>query len=73
MLLYMVEAMLLDAGADFRAQGGQYGNALQAAAYGGSSDIVQLLLDAGADIKAQGGKYSNALQAAAYGGSSDIV
>ncbi|KAJ5935909.1 NACHT nucleoside triphosphatase [Penicillium verhagenii] len=57
--------LLLDRGADIHAQGGKYGNALQAAAAQGHKEIVQILLDRGADINAQGGKYGNALQAAA--------
>jgi ankyrin repeat protein len=40
--------MLLDAGADVNAQGGEYGNALQTAVYRKNSKIVQMLLDAGA-------------------------
>ncbi|EPS37587.1 hypothetical protein H072_8705 [Dactylellina haptotyla CBS 200.50] len=70
--------LLLAAGADVNAQGGEYGNALQAAAFGQEKDIVELLLAAGADVNAQGGKYGNALQAAASVaresfGSSDII
>jgi hypothetical protein len=65
--------ILLEAGADVTAQGGQYGNALQAAAMRGSSETVQILLEAGADVKAQGGQYGNALQAAAYNGSSETL
>jgi ankyrin repeat protein len=40
--------MLLDAGADFNAQGGDCGNALQAASLGGYEQVVKMLLDAGA-------------------------
>ena len=62
---------------DINAEGGEYGNALQAAAvaaaYGKNEAIVRLLLDRGADINAQGGKYGNALQAAAYRGNEAIV
>ncbi|KAF2729999.1 hypothetical protein EJ04DRAFT_446072 [Polyplosphaeria fusca] len=47
--------MLLDKGADVNAQGGRYGNALQAASYGGHEAVVKMLLDAGADVNAQGG------------------
>ncbi|KAJ5962621.1 hypothetical protein N7501_007562 [Penicillium viridicatum] len=65
---------LLDAGADVNAQGGRYGNALQAATVGKNSEIVQKLLNASADVNAQGGEYGNALQAATvYGQSSEIV
>ncbi|KAF5699602.1 hypothetical protein FGLOB1_11266, partial [Fusarium globosum] len=53
-------------GADVNAQGGFYGNALQAALYIGNLEVVQLLLDKGADINAQGGRYGNALQAVSY-------
>ncbi|KAF8537917.1 hypothetical protein BDD12DRAFT_911128 [Trichophaea hybrida] len=49
--------MLLDWGADVNAQGGRYGNALQAAALRGN----------------KGGRYGNALQAAAWRGNEAIV
>lgn len=58
---------------DINAQGGHYGNALQAAAYEGRNDTVQLLLDNGADVNVQGGHYGNALQAAAFQGRKDIM
>ncbi|KAF1963967.1 ankyrin, partial [Bimuria novae-zelandiae CBS 107.79] len=45
--------LLLDKGADVNAQGGEYGNALQAASRGGHEAIVKLLLDKGADVNAQ--------------------
>jgi hypothetical protein len=44
--------MLLDKGADVNAQGGDYGNALQAASAGGHEAVVKLLLDKGADVNA---------------------
>jgi ankyrin repeat protein len=47
-----VVQMLLDAGADVNAQGGHYGNALQAASWGGHEEVVQMLLAAGADVNA---------------------
>ncbi|KAF2142278.1 uncharacterized protein K452DRAFT_250214 [Aplosporella prunicola CBS 121167] len=65
--------MLLDKGADVNAQGGTYGNALQAASSLGHEKIVQMLLDKGADVNAQGGRYGNTLQAASFGGHEKIV
>ncbi|KAI1602560.1 ankyrin repeat domain containing protein [Pyrenophora tritici-repentis] len=60
--------MLLDKGADVNAQGGRYGNALQAASAGGYEQVVKMLLNKGAKVNAQGGEYSSALQAASAGG-----
>jgi ankyrin repeat protein len=65
--------MLVERGADVKAQGGYYGNALQAAAFGGHKSIASLLLEYKADVNAQGGSYGNALQAAACGGHESIV
>lgn len=44
--------MLLDKGADINVQGGEHGTALQAAAYWGGEDVVQILLRQGADMNA---------------------
>ncbi|GAW17393.1 hypothetical protein ANO14919_068500 [Xylariales sp. No.14919] len=56
---------LLERGADVNAQGGMYGNALQAACLRrGKRKLIELLLERGADINAQGGFYGSALQAA---------
>ncbi|KAI7761735.1 hypothetical protein LZL87_013585 [Fusarium oxysporum] len=60
-------------GADVNTQGGEYGNALQAASFKGNLKIVQLLLDKGADVNAQGGKFGNALQAASYSRNQEVV
>jgi ankyrin repeat protein len=60
-------------GADVNAQGGDYGNALQAASVGGHKEIVELLLLKGADVNAQEGYYGNALQAASAKGHKEIV
>jgi ankyrin repeat protein len=65
--------LLLEKGADVNAQGGYYGNALQAASAGGDEAIVKLLFEKGADFNAQGGYYGNALQAASAGGDEAIV
>jgi hypothetical protein len=65
--------MLLEKGADVNAQGGHYGNALQAASARGHDQIVQRLLEKGADVNAQGGDYGNALQAASAWGHDQIV
>ncbi|KAH6646793.1 hypothetical protein BKA67DRAFT_611497, partial [Truncatella angustata] len=71
-LSHCVRSMVADK-TDVNAQGGQYGNALQAASSGGHNEIVQMLLDAKADVNAQGGQYGNALQAASSGGHKEIV
>jgi ankyrin repeat protein len=47
-----VVKLLLDKGAEVSAQGGHYGNALQAASDGGHEAVVKLLLDKGADVSA---------------------
>jgi ankyrin repeat protein len=39
-----VVELLLGKGADVNAQGGEYGNALQAASYGGHEKVVEQLL-----------------------------
>jgi hypothetical protein len=64
---------LIDNEADVNAQGGEYGNALQAASQRGYQEIVNLLLDNEADVNAQGGEYGNALQAASKEGHQEIV
>ena len=53
--------ILLDKGADVNAQGGEYGNALQAALYRGDDKVVQILLDKGADVNAQGEAYGSVI------------
>ncbi|KAH8621149.1 HET-domain-containing protein [Alternaria alternata] len=68
-----VTRLLLDAGADVNAQGGEYGNALQAASERGYVQVAKLLLDAGADVNAQGGGHGNALQAASQEGHEQVV
>src|ERR1700728_453706 len=71
-LLPTVQALLKNR-VDVNMQEGRYGNALQAASYGGHKAIVDLLLEKGADVDAQGGIYENALQAASHKGHKAIV
>jgi hypothetical protein len=69
-----VVQLLLNEGADVNAQGGWYGNALQAASAEGHRQVVNMLLNRGADVNAHGGEYySNALQAASAHGHEQIV
>ena len=63
-----VSYALLEMGANVNAQGGNYGNALQATSNEGHEAIAKLLIEKGADANAQGGRYGNALQAASNGG-----
>ena len=69
----IVSLLILKAGADVNAEGGRYGNALQAASAQGHDKIVALLLDKGADVNAEGEVYGNALQAASAAGHDKIV
>ncbi|KAF9065842.1 ankyrin repeat-containing domain protein, partial [Rhodocollybia butyracea] len=72
-LALMIEYLIVEQMADVNAEGGHYGNALQAAAAQGNKDAVQLLLEHKADVNAQSGLYGNALQAAAAEGDKNIV
>jgi ankyrin repeat protein len=71
--LSTITRLLLERGADVNAQGGVYGNALQAASREGYEAVVRLLVDKGADVNAQGGEYGNALQVASSGGHEAVV
>ncbi|KAJ7067345.1 hypothetical protein C8F01DRAFT_1247725 [Mycena amicta] len=64
---------LIGQGAEVNAQGGDYGNALQAASWKGHIEIVHLLLDRGVKVNVQGGFCGNALQAASCKGHLEIV
>jgi ankyrin repeat protein len=55
---------LVEHGADVNAQGGEYGNPLQAAVVWNCIEIVRYLVENGADVNAQGGECGNPLQAA---------
>ncbi|KAI9772569.1 MAG: hypothetical protein M1839_002451 [Geoglossum umbratile] len=57
--------MLISKGADINAQGGYYGNPLQAALARSLERLVPMLLEKGADVNALGGQFGCPLQAAA--------
>ena len=65
--------LLLEHGAEIDAQGGKYGNALQAAALKAGKDFVQRLLDLHAEVNKASGKYGTALQAAAFSSDAETV
>ena len=56
----LVKVILFEEQADVNAQGGPYGNALQAASAKGKEEVVRMLLEKEADVNAQGGLYGNA-------------
>ncbi|KAG9849172.1 Pfs, NACHT and ankyrin domain protein, partial [Aureobasidium melanogenum] len=64
---------LLSMDADPNAQGGFYGNALQAASAFGNVQTAQVLLNHGADVNAKGGCFGSALHAAAWYGHDNII
>ncbi|KAF9061011.1 ankyrin repeat-containing domain protein [Rhodocollybia butyracea] len=65
--------LLLEGEAEVNAQGGPWGNALQAAVHNGNESIVSVLLQNGAEVNALGGFYGNALYAAADNGNESLV
>ena len=73
LLVENVAKLLMEKGADVNAEGGYYGNALQAASYNGHEAIAKLLIEKGADVNAQGGRYGNALHAASYIGHENVA
>ena len=50
--------LLLKNGAEVKAEGGMYGNALQAASFRGNETIVKLLLENGAEVEEIMGMHS---------------
>ncbi|RMJ10402.1 hypothetical protein CDV36_009971 [Fusarium kuroshium] len=64
--------LLLESGVTFFPGGGSYESVLQAAAFHGHIDTVEILLDAGAD-DSTGGHSKDVLHAAIEGGHADIV
>lgn len=72
--LSTITKMLLDQSIDINAQGGEFGNALQAASQAGHERLVGILLDnKTTNVNARGGYYGNALQAASFEGHEQIV
>ncbi|KAJ7875974.1 ankyrin repeat-containing domain protein [Mycena leptocephala] len=81
----LMHRLLIEHGANVNVQGGDFGNALQAASYNGHINLVQLLIEQGAtlmhrlliehsaNVNAQGGHFGNALQAASLHGHINIV
>jgi ankyrin repeat protein len=68
-----VVELLLERGADVNAQGGHYGNALQAALSNRHEEIAKLLLRKGFNIISRGRAYDNALMTTLYEGSKDMI
>jgi ankyrin repeat protein len=68
-----VVELLLEKGADANAQGGQYGNALQAAAGSGNERIVKLLIAHDVHVNASSPRYGSALHVASEGGHEQVV
>ncbi|KAJ5737060.1 ankyrin repeat-containing domain protein [Penicillium malachiteum] len=64
---------LLDRGANIEDEGGDNGNALQAACHAGHIEVVQLLLARGANVNALEKNIENALQSTSEGGHLDII
>jgi ankyrin repeat protein len=65
--------LLIERGADVNAQGGRYGNALQAASANGHTEVATLLIERGADVNAQDGEYGSAIQAALANGHTEVA
>ncbi|KAK0766189.1 hypothetical protein N5P37_001080 [Trichoderma harzianum] len=58
---------------DVNAQGGEYGSALQAAAWSGQAESIKLLIEKGAHVNVRGGKYGSALNAVIIMGYWNII
>jgi ankyrin repeat protein len=68
-----VVELMLEGGADICAQGGVFGNALNAASYGGYDQVVRMLIEKGADIDAAHEHYGYPLQIAAKENNDAVV
>ncbi|KAI3226148.1 hypothetical protein DTO012A9_9154 [Penicillium roqueforti] len=71
--IFLIDTRDADSSDTVNAQGGRYGNALQAASQGGHEKVVRMVLNRGAHVNAQGGTYGYALQAASHGGHENVV
>lgn len=71
--LRCIAELLLQEGVNINAEGGKYGNALQAASRKGHKEIARLLLENGAYANARGGYFCNALQAASFIGHKELA
>jgi Ankyrin repeats (3 copies) len=69
----LTEWVLKTGAIDINADGGELGNALQAASYNGHKAVVRLLLENGANVKSEGGYYGAARQAASRHGHEAVV
>ena len=69
-ILKLYGSFWISNGADVNAQGGKYGNALQAAAYSGNPESMRMLL---VGVGTQGERCGNALQAAASHGNVEAM
>ncbi|KAH7115871.1 ankyrin repeat-containing domain protein [Dendryphion nanum] len=65
--------LLLEFGASPNAEGPEFGHALAASAYDGTTDILRALIEKGADVNKRGGDYGTALIAASFFGDVDNV
>ncbi|KAH8623087.1 hypothetical protein IG631_22244 [Alternaria alternata] len=71
--LRAVTTLLLKQRVEINAQGGKFGNALQAASAQGHKAVVELLIDSGADVNASDGHFGSPLQAASAGGHEQVA
>lgn len=69
----IVQKLLEESVDIINAEGGEFGNALQAAVQGGHTQVVHRLIQSGANVNLEGGRFGNSLQAAAFQGDEQTV
>lgn len=69
----VVQQLLEESAEVINAEGGEFGNALQAAVQGGHSQVVNRLIWGGANVNLEGGYFGNSLEAAASQGNEQTV